>query len=67
VGSAADGQELGQGLNQGEYDRLKKSHECFGVLWGRKGDRQNFGRPQLRRDATDGNLSERLDNDSCDG
>jgi hypothetical protein len=32
VGGAADGQELGQSLNQGEYDRLKKRHECVDVL-----------------------------------
>src|SRR3984957_684422 len=67
VGGAADGEKLGQGLNQGEYDRLKKRHECFGVLCGRRGNRRDFGRPRLGRDATDSDLSERLDNDSRDG
>ncbi len=67
VGGAADGQKLGQGLNQGENDRLKKRHVCVDVLWGRKGDRRNFGRPRSWRDAIDGNLSERLDKDSRDG
>src|ERR1700722_7792606 len=53
VGGAADGEKLGQGLNQGEYDRLKKRHECFGVLCGRRGNRRDFGRPRLGRDATE--------------
>jgi hypothetical protein len=66
VGGAADGQKLGQGLNQGEYDRLKKRHECVDVLCRRQGDRRDFGRSRLARDAADGNLSERLDNDSRD-
>ncbi len=61
VGGAADGQKLGQGLNQGEYDRLKKRHECVDVLCRRLRSRRDFGRPQLGRDAAgDGNLSERL-------
>ena len=40
------GQKLGQGLNQGEYDRLKKRHECVDVLCRGLGSR-----PSRRRTA----------------